>query len=110
MRGHVKFVECRVVGSFVLPIHRPLETRRNPVHIGIMPNKPPKRPRDPAQLPKLMIDIASGEVSEDRPAAKETRASKAGTKGGPARAKALTQEQRSEIARTLAAARWKKSV
>jgi hypothetical protein len=31
-----------------------------------MPEKPPKRPRDPAQLAKLMIDIASGEVSEDR--------------------------------------------
>jgi len=30
-----------------------------------MPEKRPKRPRDPAQLAKLMIDIASGEV-EDR--------------------------------------------
>ncbi len=49
-----------------------------------------KRPRDPAQLAKLMIDIASGEISEDQPTAKETRARKAGTKGGPARAKALT--------------------
>lgn len=80
------------------------------MHIGTMPEKPPKRPRDPAQLAKLMIDIASGEVTEDQPTAKEVRARKAGTKGGPARAKALTQEQRSEIARTAAAARWKKSV
>jgi hypothetical protein len=55
-----------------------------------------------------MIDIASGEVTEDQPTAKETRARKGGTKGGPARAKALTQEQRLEIARTAAAARWKK--
>jgi hypothetical protein len=31
-----------------------------------MPDKRLKRPRDPAQLAKLMIDIASGEV-EDRP-------------------------------------------
>ncbi len=31
---------------------------------GLM-TKPRKRPRDPAQLAKLMIDIASGEV-EDR--------------------------------------------
>jgi hypothetical protein len=37
------------------------------------------------------------------------RASKAGTKGGPARAKALTPAQRSEIASIAAAARWKKS-
>jgi hypothetical protein len=56
----------------------------------------PKRPRDPAQLAKLMIDIASGEVAEDQPTAKETRARKGGTKGGPARAKALSPEQRSE--------------
>jgi hypothetical protein len=27
-----------------------------------MPENPRKRPRDPAQLAKLMIDIASGEV------------------------------------------------
>jgi len=26
-----------------------------------------KRPRDPAQLAKLMIDIASGEVEDQRP-------------------------------------------
>jgi hypothetical protein len=76
----------------------------------MIPEKPSKRPRDPAQLAKLMIDIASGEVTEDQPTAKQTRARKGGTKGGPARSKALTQEQRSEIARTAAAARWKKSV
>jgi hypothetical protein len=35
-----------------------------------MPAKRPKRPRDPAQLAKLMIDIASGEV-EDRPPTQE---------------------------------------
>jgi hypothetical protein len=67
----------------------------------------PKRPRDPAQLAKLMIEIASGEV-ENRPTVKQVRAHKAGSKGGPARAKALTPEQRSEIARTAATARWRK--
>jgi hypothetical protein len=67
----------------------------------------PKRCRDPAQLAKLMIDIASSEV-EDRPTLQQVRAHKAGSKGGPARAKSLTPEQRSEIARTAAAARWKK--
>jgi hypothetical protein len=54
-----------------------------------------------------MIEIASGEV-EDRPTVKQIRAHKAGSKDGPSRAKALTPEQRSEIARTAAAARWKK--
>lgn len=70
----------------------------------------PKRPRDPAQLAKFLIDIASGVLTEGRPTAKQVRARKAGAKGGPARSKALTQERRSEIARTAAAARWKKSV
>jgi hypothetical protein len=75
----------------------------------MMPEKPPKRPRDPAQLAKLMIDIASGEVSEPPESGFAKRAKAGGTKGGPARAAALTPEQRSEIARAAAAARWKKS-
>ena len=32
-----------------------------------MTDKPLKRPRDPAQLAKLMIDIASGEVEDREP-------------------------------------------
>jgi hypothetical protein len=32
-----------------------------------MTDKPLKRPRDPAQLAKLMIDIASGEVEDRAP-------------------------------------------
>ncbi len=68
----------------------------------------PKRPRDPAQLAKLMVDIATGEVEEGQPTATEARARKAGAVGGPARAAALTAAQRSEIASAAAAARWKK--
>jgi hypothetical protein len=75
----------------------------------MMPNKPLKRPRDPAQLAKLMIDIASGEVEEPTESGFAKRAKAGGAKGGPARAAALTPEQRSEIARAAAAARWKKS-
>ncbi len=71
--------------------------------------KPPKRPRDPNQLAKLMIDIASGDVEEAEKSVTEKRASTAGKKGGPARAASLTPEERSEIARVAAAARWKKS-
>jgi hypothetical protein len=36
-----------------------------------MPDKPLKRPRDPAQLAKLMIDIASGEVEDRAPSPEE---------------------------------------
>jgi len=71
--------------------------------------KPTKRPRDPNQLAKLMVDIATGEAEQPEMSANEKRASKAGTVGGPARAKALTPDQRSEIASIAAAARWKKS-
>ena len=68
----------------------------------------PKRPRDPNQLAKLVTDIATGQVEEAAPTVYENRARKAGQKGGPARAKALTPEQRSDIARLAAEARWKK--
>jgi hypothetical protein len=68
----------------------------------------PKRPRDPSQLAKMIVDIASGEV-DDEESTKTARARKGGSKGGPARARALTPEERSEIARTAASARWKKT-
>lgn len=74
-----------------------------------MTSKDPKRPRDPNQLAKLMVDLATGEANETAETSFTKRASKAGTKGGPARAASLTPEQRSEIARIAAAARWKKS-
>jgi len=82
-----------------------------------MPEQRRKRPRDPAQLAKLMIDIASGEV-EDRPptleeqgksASRVARGKVGGPKGGKARAIKLTPEQRAEIARVAAQTRWKKS-
>jgi hypothetical protein len=68
-----------------------------------------KRPRDFNQAAKLVVDIASGQVEDRDPTVKQVRAHKGGTKGGPARARALSPEQRSEIARTAASARWKKS-
>jgi hypothetical protein len=36
-----------------------------------MTSKRPKRPRDPAQLAKLMIDIATGEVQDREPTLEE---------------------------------------
>jgi hypothetical protein len=70
--------------------------------------KQPKRPRDPAQLAKRIVDIATGEVSDAQETPKVARAKKAGSKGGPARARALTPEQKSQIAHLAARARWKK--
>lgn len=68
-----------------------------------------KRPRDPNQLARAIVEIATGEAPEGADAPKVARAKKAGQKGGPARARALTPEQRADIARVAAAARWKKS-
>lgn len=50
--------------------------------------KRPKRPRGPAQLAKLMIDIASGEVEDREPTpeeqGKDAAAAALGRKGGAA--------------------------
>jgi hypothetical protein len=63
-----------------------------------------KRPRDPAQLAKLMIDIASGEVEDRKPEptpdGKDPAAVSLGRKGGlkvgKARAAKMTPDQRAE--------------
>jgi len=74
----------------------------------------PKRPRDTNQLAKLVADIATGEVVDESPTAGKDPAAvalgrKGGLKGGAARAKKLTAEERSVIAKKAAAARWKES-
>jgi len=66
------------------------------------------RPRDPIQLGKLIVDIATGQVADAVDDGKDARAA-GGLKGGPARAAKLTKEQRAEIARIAADARWKRS-
>ncbi len=71
-----------------------------------------RRPRDPNQLGKLIVDIATGEV-EDTPeddgknAAAVELGRKGGLKGGKARAEGMTPEQRSEAAKRAAEARWR---
>ncbi len=79
-----------------------------------MPKNLLKRPRDPAQLAKLMIDIAAGDI-EDRPIAVDDSGKNAaavalgrlgGEKGGKARAEKLSAKKRKKIAQLGAAARW----
>ncbi len=73
----------------------------------------PKRPRDPNQLAKSIIDIATGEKPDRDPTpeeqGKDPAAVALGKKGGKARADSLTAEKRSEIARKAAASRWTKN-
>jgi hypothetical protein len=72
----------------------------------------PKRPRDPNQLGKAIIDIATGQKPDRDPTpeeqGKDPAAVAMGKKGGKARADSMTPEQRSEIAKKAAAGRWKK--
>ena len=67
----------------------------------------PKRPRDVNQLAKAVVDVATGDASDEE-AATVVRARRAGTAGGPARASSLSPERRREIASQAAAARWGK--
>lgn len=70
---------------------------------------------DISQLAKSIVDQATGEARapEEQQPEKNKAAQElgrlGGLKGGVARAKKLTAEERSEIARVAAAARWKKS-
>jgi hypothetical protein len=75
----------------------------------------PKRPRDPNQLAKSIIDIATGQKPDRDPTPEEQgkdpaaveRGKRGGAKGGVARAATLTGPQRSAIAKKAAKARWK---
>lgn len=65
-----------------------------------------KRPKDANQLAKLVVDLATGEEVKYEP--DTSKQSKGGLKGGESRAASLTPEEREEIARLAAEARWKK--
>jgi hypothetical protein len=60
-----------------------------------------KRPRDTIGCAVMVAKIATGELEEELP---ENRDSK--INGGKARAKGMTPEERSELGRKAAAARW----
>lgn len=73
-----------------------------------------KRPRDPAQLAKLIVDIATGEVEDRKPTPEEQgkdpaavkRGRLGGLKGGKARADKMTSAERKASARQAIKTRW----
>lgn len=67
-----------------------------------------KRPGDVVGAAVKSMRILTGEDKEDVTSAKKLRARKAGKAGGKARSDTMTPEQREEIARVAAEARWKK--
>ena len=72
----------------------------------------PKRPRDLNLLARKILDLATEGEPAEEPSEKNPHAVAlgrlGGAKGGKARAEKLTPEQRSEISRKAAKARWDK--
>lgn len=77
-----------------------------------MPNRSSRRPRDPNQLAKLIVAMATGDAPPDTRVEGKNPAAVAlgrqgGLKGGKARAESLSPAARSRIAAKAAKARWK---
>ena len=71
------------------------------------------RPRDPNQLAKAIVDIATGQaedtISEAKRHPESVRGRVGGIVGGVARAQAMSARKRSAIAKKAAKTRWSKS-
>ena len=79
-----------------------------------MPKRSSTGRKDLNQVAKSILDQATGEAPAQPEQPEKNPAAVAlgrlgGLKGGPARAKKLTAEERSEIASHAAQARWKKN-
>lgn len=79
-----------------------------------MPKRSSKRPRDLNQLASRLVNEATGaeprterEPEREKDPAAVSLGRRGGLKGGAARAKKLSAEQRSEIAKKAAATRWR---
>ncbi len=84
-----------------------------------MPKRSSNKPSDVNVLAQQIVNAATGSPAESHSKSKKEKAKKknpaavalgrlGGKKGGPARAKKLTKEQRQEIARNAALARYGK--
>jgi hypothetical protein len=79
-----------------------------------MADRAPKRPRDPNQLAKAIIDIATGEKPNRDPTPEEQgkdpaaveRGRKGGLVGGKVRAEKMTAAERKDAARKAVTSRW----
>ena len=76
-----------------------------------MPERSRRRPTDPNELAKRVVEEATGEAppfdpDEGKDPAAVALGRKGGLKGGKARAAKLTAEERSEAARRAATKRW----
>ena|SRR5438105_1052551 len=85
--------------------------------IGGMPTRSSKRPRDPNQLAKLVVDLATGQPADEADPVDSRKNPAAvalgrlgGKRGGIARAAKLSPEERRRIATYAARARWGKDV
>lgn len=75
-----------------------------------------KRPRDPNQLAKMLVDIVAGEIEDREPAPEEQgkdpaavkRGQLGGAKGGKARAAKMSPAERKAAASKAVKARWKR--
>lgn len=79
-----------------------------------MPKRSSTGRLDLNQLAKRIVDDATSDVPPTEPKPEKNKAAQelgrlGGLKGGTARAKKLTAEERSEIAKKAAQARWSKS-
>jgi hypothetical protein len=77
-----------------------------------MPDRSRKRPRDLNALAASIVGDATGDAPQPEPndgkdPAAVSLGRRGGLKGGKARAAKLSPEQRSEMAKKAAAARWK---
>jgi hypothetical protein len=73
-----------------------------------MTGKHPKRPRDPNQLAKSIIDIATGQKPDRVPEPLQPLSKKdVASLGGKKRATNLSGRRRAEIASKAARSRWK---
>lgn len=125
MNAPVSLIVSMAISPGSLPPYLNCETGASKKGLGIRPrfvhgvgmpdrSRTHKRPRDPNQLGKLIVDLSTGQIEE--PAAPEAEQKNAaavalgrlgGLKGGTARAKNMSARQRSIAARKAAKARWK---
>jgi len=87
-----------------------LEASRGSCYAWGMPKRSSKPPFDPNRAAKSILDRIAGEATpepEKNPAA-QALGRLGGLKGGKARAASMTPEQRKEVAKKAAEARWGK--